>query len=398
MPLTSEPTTNETLRTVMKEAPDLAPSDSLSRFAQRLRYHATTSLPVVKDGYIQGIAHQSELIKVLGIGTKAEREAALQRPVQEIMSPVMVYAMTDTPLSELRSMFAEQGVTMIPVLEQDGYCLGMILANDLLTPVSVTPRPSLIGGMATPFGVYLTDGNLQAGASNGALAASGFLLGSFFVITLWASEAFLKWGQRFGLPRSLSADLDIAFSVQSPTLGLMNVGVRLLSLGILLVLMRLNRLAGYHAAEHQTVHAIERFETLTPTIVGRMPRAHPRCGTNIMAGATLFFTLLQLGLCIPYGDSIAPLVALFGTMFYWRRVGAFLQERFTTRTASEKELLSGIAAGEELLNKYALSTPSRPRLWRRIWCMGMAQNLVGVSLALWIGQWLHPFLVRFLHL
>jgi CBS domain-containing protein len=382
----------------MREVPDLAPSDSLSRFAQRLRYHATTALPVVKEGYIQGIAHQSDLIKVLGIGTKAEREAALQRPVREIMTPVTAYAMTDTPLSEVRSMFAEQGVGMIPILEPDGYCLGMILANDLLAPASVTPRPSLIGGMATPFGVYLTDGNLQAGASNGALVASGFLLGCFFVITLWVSEAFLNWGQTFGLPRSLSADLDITFAVQSPTLGLMNVGVRLFSLGVLLVLMRLNRLAGYHAAEHQTVHAIERSETLTPLVVGRMPRAHPRCGTNIMAGATLFFTLLQVALCLPYGDTLAPLVALFGTVFYWRKVGAFLQERFTTRTASEKELMSGIRAGEELLHKYLQSTPSRPRLWRRIWCMGMVQNLVGVSLALWLGQWLHPFLVRFLHL
>ena len=50
------------------------------------------------------------------------------------------------------------------------------------------------------------------------------------------------------------------------------IGLNLLALTLFLLLMRVSRLAGYHAAEHQTVHAMERNETLVPEIVCRMPR------------------------------------------------------------------------------------------------------------------------------
>ncbi|MCX6380817.1 MAG: hypothetical protein NT023_15320, partial [Armatimonadetes bacterium] len=75
-----------------------------------------------------------------------------------------------------------------------------------------------------------------------------------------------------------------------------------------------------------------------------------------------------------------------GTLAYLRRFGAVLQEVFTTRPASEEELLSGIKAGEELLLKYRTMPPARTRLWKRIWCMGMVQNLAGVSLALTLTE------------
>jgi uncharacterized protein YqhQ len=39
------------------------------------------------------------------------------------------------------------------------------------------------------------------------------------------------------------------------------------------------------------VHAIERGEPLVLEVVRRMPRVHPRCGTNLVAGIALFLGL-----------------------------------------------------------------------------------------------------------
>ncbi len=382
----------------MKEVPDLAPTDSLARFAQLAQYYNTQSLPVIEDGNLKGMVSRKALIQSFGLPSQAERDTYLERPIQEFLYQPVKIATPEMPLSDVEKIFFQGEEDNVPVVDDEGYCLGMILASDLLSPAMPTPRPPLIGGMATPYGVYLTDGNIQAGANNLALVLSGMLLGLFFTVTIWVSDAILTLGQQHGLPKGLSNDLDVGSTSQSPTMGLLSIAVRLMTLFILLVLMRMNRLAGFHAAEHQTVHAIERTEKLTPEIVGRMPRAHPRCGTNIMAGATVFFVVLQLGLSIPYADSVAPLFALFSTLFYWRRVGAFLQERFTTRPATKQQLESGIKAGEELLRKYWSVPPTRPRLWRRIWCMGMAQNMAGVVITMYLAEGLRFLLKPYLHL
>ncbi len=380
----------------MRDAPDLAPTDSVGRFLQRLRYLPAQSLPVLDRGYLAGMVHQEDILRILETPSEEARQTYIDSPLSEIMTASAITASPEMSPNEVGALLAKHRLSLIPVVDEEGYCLGMVLAHDLLAPDMPAPRPAVVGGMATPFGVYLTDGSIQAGASNLALVVSGVTLGVMFKVTLWATEAILHAGYRYGLPHAVTADIDVVSN--SPKAGLMNIVARLLSLLILLTLMRLTRLAGFHAAEHQTVHAIERTERLTVSIVGRMPRAHPRCGTNIMAAGTLFFTLMQFTMSVPGVSELAPVVALIGTLAYWRRFGSILQEVFTTRPASEKELLSGIKAGEELLEKYRNAPPTRTRLWKRIWCMGMVQNLIGVSLALTLMELLETAIRARLHI
>jgi hypothetical protein len=159
---------------------------------------------------------------------------------------------------------------------------------------------------------------------------------------------------------------------------------------VFLLLMRLTRLAGYHAAEHQTVHAIERFEPLMPAVVRRMPRAHPRCGTNLMAAVLVFMSVRQALGYLPSLSGLVEVMAAVATLFAWRPVGTLLQERFTTKPAGERELESGIAAGNDLLARYLEEAPARPSLMRRIWCSGMVQVMLG-SLPCWLLLELLPY-------
>jgi CBS domain-containing protein len=371
------------LRAVMRPVPPLAPEDSLARFLQIIRYQPLTTLPVAHNGRLVGVLSQEDTLAVLNTSSSEERARALRRPVAEFMRPPVVVARPEMTPEQVGALCAAHRLPVLPVVDQDGWLLGTVFANDLLLPETLPVNPGTVGGMATPFGVYLTNGVQRGGVGDLALVASGMVTGVKFILSalivsgvLWLLQPYLH------LPPSLAYDIDDTPSAQHLLMGAA-LGVRVLVFVGFLLLMRMTRLSGYHAAEHQTVHAIERNERLAPEIVCRMPRAHPRCGTNLMAAFLLFFTLKQVGDLIPGmdGDS-AFLIAGLMTLFTWRRVGTFLQEKFTTRPASEREIASGIAAGTDLIQNYLNSPPSRRRPWQRFWRMGLLQTAAGMMLVL----------------
>jgi hypothetical protein len=294
------------------------------------------------------------------------------------MHPPAAYLRSDMTLAEVGRIFADSEQLMLPVLDEQNYYLGVVAANDLLVPELPAPRPARIGGMATPFGVYLTDGTVQAGVGNFALISSGMMMGVLMLFAYGIMECgLLLASQLTHRPLSLLLLLNDDLPIRNPWLGLASIGVSALVFVVFILLMRATRLAGYHAAEHQTVHAIERCEMLTPGIVRRMPRVHPRCGTNLLAAVSIFFMLQQALGYIPALNGMVEIVAAVVTLFVWRPVGSFLQERFTTKPADDRELASGIAAGEALLAQFLEQKPVHPTLARRIWCSGMIQVLIG---------------------
>jgi hypothetical protein len=297
-------------------------------------------------------------------------------------------------VEEVRRALAAGGETTLMIVDRDGHYLGAVTAHDLLAPAAIPPRPATIGGMATPWGVYLTNGSLQAGATNMALVASGALLGLTLIfshtgvglLALLAQKAF-GW-PLFSLwsapppPRVLWSNLDW-YAIQA------------LALPLFLGLLRFLPLTGFHAAEHQAVHAMERGEPLHPEVLRRMPRVHPRCGTNVMAGGVVF-VLISQGLPALHlwgvGAADAAVLGAIGALFSWRRLGGFIQQHFTTRPASDREIASGIAAAQELEEKFSRVIPTRPTIGRRLWCMGIPQTILGVSLsttaAIYLSEWL----------
>jgi hypothetical protein len=152
-------------------------------------------------------------------------------------------------------------------------------------------------------------------------------------------------------------------------------------------------MAGYHAAEHQVVHAIERGEPLTVAVVRQMPRVHPRCGTNLVAGvflATLIGVVLQ-----PVLGSMGYLVGGGVALGVWRDVGAWFQQYLTTKPAKDREIESGINAARDVLEKYSdhpgiIAPPAF-----RIWNMGIIPLIIGFligCLLIYALSWWLPFL------
>jgi hypothetical protein len=260
----------------------------------------------------------------------------------------------------------------------------MVARTDLLRDLHRPFVPPQIGGMATPLGVYLTTGSVSGGVGTLALAATGFLTFLLHMTGLalltGASYALHRYAPEVeqtiaSLPRPLAESLPATLFTVAVT-------------ALFLFLLRQTPLAGYHAAEHQVVHAIERGEPLLPETVRAMPRVHPRCSTNLVAGLLLFYIT---GTAL--GDSLgaeAYLIGAFVAFLWWRPVGSFLQQYATTRPASDKEIDSGIRAAKDLFD--ALDSPlanAAPRSaspiqakFRRIWQAGFLQIFLGSGAAM----------------
>src|SRR5690606_10053933 len=134
---------------------------------------------------------------------------------------------------------------------------------------------------------------------------------------------------------------------------------------LFLVLLRLQPLSGYHAAEHMVVHAIEQNEPLEPDTVSRMPRVHPRCGTNIAVALGLFLGIFSMEWL--FDQEVRVLIGLLTALFFFRPIGAFVQSVFTTRPPTPRQIQAGVDAGRQLLERYQTGTPRSNSPLARIW-------------------------------
>lgn len=262
--------------------------------------------------------------------------------------------------AEALQRFSSERSSLI-VVDVAGALLGYISPSDLWGAAQEYVRPPLVGGMATPLGVYLTNGSIAAGAKAYAIALSGGLMFLF----LFVGELLA-----FGLSTYLSKRLHA-----NEAASLVDM---VLPLTCFMALMRFSPLAGIHAAEHMTVHAIEREEPLEIEVVRRMPRVHPRCGTNLAVGMSLFMALALSD--FGFSKENQPLqfiLAAVLVLLTWRKIGGFVQYWITTKRPTDKQIAMGITAGKELLNKYRAEPIVYVPIYRRLWMSGIPYALVG---------------------
>lgn len=285
-------------------------------------------------------------------------------------------ALPETRLQDALDALRVSGQASLPVRDTQGRVVAVLSQP----PPAAPPR---LGGMATPLGVYLHDGVSGGGAGFWGLVLTGMTMSVLalaaqvlaFAVSRFGSVHFpglWVWESRLpdGLPGLLAA--------LSPWL----------PLPFVFGLLRLAPLSGTHAAEHQVVHAVERSAPLQTAVVRAMPRVHPRCGTNLFAGWTLFhFVFLAVFCACQSNDfglseavTLALLVAAPPTLLYWRRLGGWVQQHFATRPATDAQIRGAIFAAEQVLSRRQarlLSGEGRFFALRRAWAMGFFPVLLG---------------------
>jgi CBS domain-containing protein len=294
----------------------------------------------------------------------------LGEPVQpEDCGPIRSY---DSAANALREL-ARSGAVALPVTDAHGHLLGVVGYADFVPRPFIRPQLPLVGGMATPAGVYLTTGSASGGASKLALVGTGLCMFTFLIIGNYVGSWLVR--DAFGdvIPASWQTALAEAIALM-----------------LFLSALRISPLAGIHGAEHKVVHALEREEPLSVEVVRRMPRIHPRCGTNLAAGMMLFLTIFRTP-WIPNAEA-RLLVAIFATLLLWKWVGSQLQRWVTTREPSDKQIARAIESANDLLKNVASVRSIRPNPFQRIWNMGILQVVAGSLIGAGILVALAPLL------
>lgn len=367
------------LRRYLRPVPVVRTYESAARAASTLAQLPIAALPVVDAaGRLAGEITAGALTHFLATDSGTEHSAA------DVMRPPRAVAPAWTSPEEARRRLAEAGAEIAYVTDGNGQLLGCLLWQDLFGQVELPLQVPNPGGMATPFGIHLSAGGVRSGVRSAHLVMGGAVLG------LMIAVAYAGVGLLAALAdRAFGTGLWSIWTRLDPPPGtgaaFIWLGLQGLAALLFLVILRVSPLPGYHGAEHQVAHALEMGESLDEASVARMPRVHPRCGTNVAAGAALFIAVAAAWTALSPWRTDALVGAAIGAMLAlrnWRRLGSWLQEHVTTRAPRAHQLRQAIEAGRELRRKYAASgCGSEPR-WRRLWNSGVPQIALGVFLAL----------------
>jgi hypothetical protein len=352
-------------------------------------------VPIVEEnGIFAGWLTEATLVHALLTATEEGTAHRLRHePLVSLITQPPTTLLSENPLSMALEALDKHHISVLPVVSTSGHYQGILGHADIVEDLSRPLQMPTIGGMATPLGVYLTNGNQSGGVGYLGLLLTGLLLFSLQLVVMAIVMPLTNALEHAPYFLTLSKPL------RDVTEGFL---VTTLHAFLLLGLVRFSPMAGYHAAEHQVVHALERSEPLLPEIVKAMPRVHPRCGTNLVAG----FFLLSLG------ETFQPLLGIYGypvfalfALLYWRTLGSWVQKNLTTRPAKQSEIESGIYAAQSLLkqgNDRAIITTSNstrlhPLLYPllRLWRMGILQIASGFATGvgiLWLLMRLFPAL------
>jgi hypothetical protein len=377
----------ESVGELLKRVPVLEMTDTIRRAASLIRESDGTRVFVHVGSRIAGTVSEESITELMG--RNGVTDEVLDSPIEPLVDSDITYISSRVGLVAAADLFASSKQDVLPVIDDYGSFYGAVYRKDVIGALTKTLRPPTVGGMATPLGVYLTTGSIAAGAGNLGLFLTGISIG-----VMMALATAMALGIMYGI--AAITGLPLGAYLNSPPLTLkanvydipfyMSTALTIL---FFMVLMRLSPLAGYHAAEHMTVHAIEAGEALTVENVRHMQRVHPRCGTNLLAGVGIFLIIVSR-----FGNDIAVLFALAVVIVGWRAVGAWLQHFVTTKDPSDRQLRSGVAAGNEILDRYQEHPGYQAVGFERIWKLGFLQTLTGLMATTGLLQLLFPSLWR----
>lgn len=371
---------DSTITSILRHVRCLAPEDGLTKAATVFQMAQLQSLPVSEGDKLVGLISEKALLANVGAGSGDSITVAHLMDANPTC--ISLYSSVGQSAGIMNSLQVET----LPVIDEFGSYCGIITRSDVLAAMFDIVKPPSIGGMATPLGVRLTTGGVSAGAGSLGLFLTGFMLmimaelarGTLWVGAFLADKAFKLHILAMAASPPINKFLwvDVVSKLKEP-----------LQLLLLLVFLRFSPLAAYHAAEHQTVHAIENGEPLTPEAVSRMPRVHPRCGTNLMIVASIFL-LTSLIFGADYGVLVGLALAILG----WRKPGSFVQQYFTTKPAAPKYIQNGIKVGEELMAKYRRQPYVPTTVLGRLWEMGFPQIILGFAAVAMIDKYIFPLI------
>lgn len=298
----------------------------ISKLPDIFHFAEIDTLPVIdKEGMIVGIISEFDLAKVAKQLSFDKDSYQSRLTVENIMTKDIWVEKEGADIAHLFDKLEHMHTRFLPIVDEAGLYTGKcVTRKKLINFLTKKIKPRTISGVSTPIGVYLSDGLHQVGAKNLGLMLNGAIFASFF------------FGAEF-----LTAGINNDFIAS------------ILKLFMFLVFFKISPLSQIHASEHKVINTIEKGLPLDVATVQRQSRIHIRCGTNLVVlffGISLVFYITNI--LIPKIWLLRFLISfllLVGLFSYWKQIGYKVQEFFTTREPTDKQVEKAIKVGEDLI-------------------------------------------------
>ena len=349
------------LKRLMLPVPTLAATDSVSRALHLMARSQASVLPVVAGTSLVAVVAEVDLlvwiIRQRGSLGFLDPDKAHDAMVMQVMTSTVAVGYAEETLDTVLPLFEERRLKAIPVLDTLDRYQGMLTRQSVLDALTHQAKPPHIAGLATFWGIRLSNGVTHTGVPDRLLLAHGALLAWILLLAHALAHAVLpKVGPWY--------------------LAFFPVFVCIVAL---LGVMRFSSWSGYHAAEHQVMTAIERTETLTPETVRAMPRIHADCEARV----TILAGLLTLLLSFATLDARVAVALLTMAWLGQHRMALWLQRHIATRPASWKQIVHSVAVATQLLRGPVLWPDVPTGWWQRLWHQGVLSMASGGAIA-WI--------------
>ena len=128
----------------------LRPSDSITEAAKRLLSNRISGAPVVEEGRLVGLVSQTDLVKAFTPSPRSGSYVALDplmfllvrgtprmegrsaSSVQDVMTTDVITIGSDESIWEAASLIDRRGVRRLPVVDKDGFVIGILARSDLV--------------------------------------------------------------------------------------------------------------------------------------------------------------------------------------------------------------------------------------------------------------------------
>lgn len=353
-----------------EKVPGLFIYSNLLEAMDLLKSYKVSAFPVINlDREVIGVVSENDVSHLIAIQSTSGWSELKNYTLENVYQPCKKTRPAGSTLDEIVGEFVDKELDILPIVDENSKYTGYVVtAASVVNYTSSSVKPRTIGGLATPLGVYLTDGYYNAGAGVAGLFLTGV---AFSIVLTLITLGSLFLIDRYPVPESF---------------------LLIFQLGLFILILRISPLVGYHASEHMTIHAMEKGLELTVENVREQPKEHVRCGTNLMflMFGLSFLYLISLDF-LHYLSLISHTLILIVLssllIFNWKKIGNVLQKFLTTAKPTDKQLKSGIRAAEELLDYYKDNTsPVKYTLARKIWNMGILQVLISFIIVSTIFQ------------
>jgi CBS domain-containing protein len=137
----------------------LRPRDTIEEAARRLLYNRISGAPVVEDGRLVGVVSEADLMRAYAPPARSGTPFIATEPLMFLLEGTSLHSprdetvggvMTETAISvspvatvwQAASMIDRHGVRRLPVVDDDGFVVGVLARSDLVRAMTRYDRDS----------------------------------------------------------------------------------------------------------------------------------------------------------------------------------------------------------------------------------------------------------------